>query len=463
MKYLLLSTLALASLHAGEHTLKETLFEKTLSLDATFIPSEATVLKIDPQQWSSYVILELTDHGSSVKKGDVLLSCDPEDFQKHLAETKKGVAGRKIALARAERELADLEISTPHELESQRLKVERAQESLDYFKKTGRALEVETTKERLESSKRSLSYYEEELKQLLKMYGEDQVTEETEEIILKRQRTAVKSAKFALKKNQLSTAWALEKTIPQKALDLERKFEASSRAFETAKLNLPRVLEEKRLSVAKAKRDDVIADEKLAELEKDSAFFTITAPTDGTVYYGEVADGAWSAGSTAKFLMLNGSLPKKAALMSLVPATSPLALYGTVNQEQRLALKVENKATVTVSGLSDQEFAAKLTKLALVPNAAGVYETSFSAELPADSPIVGAMKAKVEVTTYRNEKALTVPSAAITEKDGKSTVEVKLADGKNESREITTGKTSDGSTEILSGLTIDQVVLVPEP
>ncbi|MDA8969214.1 hypothetical protein N9F48_04010, partial [Akkermansiaceae bacterium] len=72
MKYLLLSTLALASLHAGEHTLKETLFEKTLSLDATFIPSEATVLKIDPQQWSSYVILELTDHGSSVKKGDVL-------------------------------------------------------------------------------------------------------------------------------------------------------------------------------------------------------------------------------------------------------------------------------------------------------------------------------------------------------------------------------------------------------
>ncbi|MDA7672488.1 HlyD family secretion protein, partial [Akkermansiaceae bacterium] len=253
MKYLLLSTLALASLHAGEHTLKESLFEKTLSLDATFIPSEATVLKIDPQQWSSYVILELTDHGSSVKKGDVLLSCDPEDFQKHLAETKKGVAGRKIALARAERELADLEISTPHELESQRLKVERAQESLDYFKKTGRALEVETTKERLESSKRSLSYYEEELKQLLKMYGEDQVTEETEEIILKRQRTAVKSAKFALKKNQLSTAWALEKTIPQKALDLERKFEASSRAFETAKLNLPRVLEEKRLSVAKAK------------------------------------------------------------------------------------------------------------------------------------------------------------------------------------------------------------------
>ena len=455
----LLSFLALTALQAGEHIVKESVFEKTVKLDATFIPTEATVLTINPQEWSNYTIDTLIDHGSSVKKGDILIKCDPEDYQKQLAESEKDVSARKIALARAERELADLEISTPYELETQRLAVERAQQSLDHYQNIGRALEVETAKERLDSTQRFLSYAEEELKQLLKMYGEDQVTEETEEIILKRQRSSVKSAKFALKRTQQSTTWALQKTIPQKAVDLERKFAATSRAFETAKLNLPRVLAEKRLNVAKAKRKDAIADQKLADLKKDGSFLNLTAPADGTIYYGAVANGAWSLGQTAKFLKLNSSLPKKTPLLSLVPNTSPLALHGSVEQDLRLLLKEGNVASAVVS--ADQEFVATLTKLALIPDSSGNYDVAFATELPADTPIVGAMKAKLEVSTYRNENALTVPSDAIIEKDGKMTVEVKLADGQNESREVTTGQTADGQTEILSGLTIDQVVLVP--
>ncbi|MDB4354220.1 HlyD family secretion protein, partial [Akkermansiaceae bacterium] len=189
------SMLCISALGAGEHTVKESVFEKTVDLDASFLPSEATVLSIDPQEWSSFIIQNLVDHGSSVKKGDILIQCDPEDYQKHLAKTEKGVASRKIALARAERELADLEITTPRALEAQRDSLGRAKESLDDFTETGRALEEETARERLASAKRSVSYVEEELKQLLKMYGEDQVTEETEEIILKRQRASLKSAR----------------------------------------------------------------------------------------------------------------------------------------------------------------------------------------------------------------------------------------------------------------------------
>jgi HlyD family secretion protein len=456
------SCFAVTSLHAGEHTVQESVFEKTVDLEATFLPTEATVLKIDPQQWSSYLIQQLIDHGSIVKKGDILIKCDPEDYQKHLAETEKGVAARKIVLARSERELADLEITTPRALEQQRDGLERAKESLDYFTNTGRALEEETSRERLDSAERSLSYNEEELKQLLKMYEEDGVTEETEEIILKRQRSSVKSAKFALKRTKVSTAWYLEKTIPHKAIDLQTAFDSSTLAFETAKLNLPRILEEKRLSVAKAKRNDAIADEKLAKLKGDASFFTVTAPADGTVYYGKIDQGSWSLGQTAKFLMENGSLPVKSALMTFVPAAAPLSLYSSIGQDKRLLLKVGNAATATVDGLIDQEFTAQLTQLDQIPNGEGNYKTSFSVKLPIDSPILGGMKGKIAVVTYRNEKALTVPTSAITKKDGKSTVEVKLADGKNESREITTGQSTDGNTEVLTGLTVDQVVLTPE-
>jgi len=459
MKYFL--PLALATLEAAEHTVQETIFEKVLALDATFIPAETAVLKIDPQEWNTFQIVSLVDHGAVVKKGDMVITCDPEDFEEKLAEEKRGVKARKIALARAERELADLEISTPFKLETQRLDVERAKESLAYFKKTGRPLEEEIARERLEASKRSLSYYEEELRQLEKMYGEDQVTEETEEIILKRQQAAVNSARFTLKKNQLSTKRTLEITIPQKALDLERKLAASTRAFKTSQLNLPRILEEKRLKVADLQRSDQIADDKLADLEADAAFLTLSAPYDGTIYYGEISDGAWSPGQTAKFLNEGANLPKNTPLLTLVPPSSPLALHGLVGQEERLALSVGDLAAVSVPGHSGPDFSAELTFLAPVPDTAGTYRTSFAIDLPADTPIVGAMKAKLEVTTYRNEKALTVPTAAITREGTTATVEVKLADGKNELREVTLGESSSGETEILSGLSIDQVILVP--
>ena len=456
------SCVVITSLHAGEHTVQESIFKKTIDIEATFLPTEVTVLKIDPQQWSSYLIQQLTAHGSTVKKGDILIKCDPEDYQKHLAETEKGISARKIALARSERELADLEITTLRALEKQRVSLERAEESLAYFTNTGRALEEETARERLDSAERSLSYYEEELKQLLKMYEEDGVTEETEEIILKRQYSSVKAAKFALKKTKLSTAWSLKKSIPYKATDLQAGFDDSTLAFETAELNLPRILDEKRLSVAKDKRNDAIADEKLVELKNDAAFFTITAPADGTVYYGEIDNGSWSLGATAKFLMKNGSLPSKSALITFVPTATPLALHSSIGQDKRLLLKIGNAATATVEGLIDQAFKTQLTKLDQIPDGTGNYQTSFTVELPVDSPIRGGMKGNIEVVTYRNEKALTVPTSAITKKDGKSTVEVKLADGKNESREITTGQSMDENTEVLTGLTVDQVVLTPE-
>jgi hypothetical protein len=148
--------------------------------------------------------------------------------------------------------------------------------------------------------------------------------------------------------------------------------------------------------------------------------------------------------------------------MTFVPTATPLALHSSIGQDKRLLLKIGNAATATVEGLIDQAFKTQLTQLDQIPDGTGNYQTSFTVELPVDSPIRGGMKGNIEVVTYHNEKALTVPTSAITKKNGKSTVEVKLADGKNESREITTGQSMDENTEVLTGLTVDQVVLTPE-
>lgn len=463
MKHALFLT-ALLSLPAlaGEHTVQSEPFETSISVDARFLPTDVNVIEIEPEQWSSFVIKDLVKHGSAVKKGDPLLVFENEDFDKALAEAKESAKGRAIALAMAKRELSDLEKSTALALASEERKFERNKEEFDYFIETGRAIEEELEAERLDSAKRSLSYTEEELKQLLKMYEEDGLTEETEEIILKRQRSAVKSAQFNLKRTELSTEWTLDKTIPQKAVDFKANLESATLAYETAIINLPLALEQKQLSVSKAIRDDAEADKKLKELEADKALLALTAPADGLIYYGEIENGSWSLGNTDKFLFEKGSVPGDTPLMTLVPTGSPLALHTTLNQEQRLQLPADAKGTAELTGIEDSAYPVEVTSLELAPDAGGNYKITLKVDLPEGSPIIGGMNAKVKLFTYRSEEAIVISKAALTTNDGISTVKMKMADGKDEVRKVKVGRRSGDKVEILGGLTVDQVILIPD-
>jgi len=462
MKSFLLSALLVSSSIAADLTIKTGVLESKLTINGTFIASDVTVLQIEAQQWSSFVVSDLIEHGATVKQGDPLITFKNEDYQKKLLEAQESAKSRQLALANAERKLADLKVSSPRTLEGLKLAHDRAKEALEDFNNEGRALSEQEAKERLERSKRALSYQEEELKQLLKMYQEDGITEETEEIILKRQRASVKSAKFSLKVAQKSSSWALAKTIPRKAVDLQRTYDDALLAYETGKVTLPRTLEEKTLALAKLKRDHANQDQKLTELEADGQFLSLAAPADGIIYYGEITKHSWSLGSAPKYLRKNASVPANTALMTFVPNTSPLTLHGSLGQAERLNLPAEAKGETSVTGLKNSAYPTTVTSLGAAPNDKNQYSVAMSIDLPADSPIVTGMKAKVTLSTFHKEDVISVPSSAITTKDGISTIKLKMADGQNEVREVKLGHVAAKKTEILSGLEVGQVIIVPD-
>ena len=74
-----------------------------------------------------------------------------------------------------------------------------ADEDLNYFLNINRSFLDESAEFSLKNAQQSLEYSEEELKQLEKMYKADDLTEETEEIVLKRARNEVEQGKFYLK------------------------------------------------------------------------------------------------------------------------------------------------------------------------------------------------------------------------------------------------------------------------
>ena len=148
--------------------------------------------------------------------------------------------------------------------------------------------------------------------------------------------------------------------------------------------------------------------------------------------------------------------------MSLIPTASTLTLHGSISQKDLLKLSANAKGTASVEGLEDTTFPVTLTRLDVAPNSSGQYGLGLSIELPKDSSIVTGMKGKVQLITYRKENAISIPLNAITSDSEKSTVKLKMADGKHETREVKTGRSVNGNIEILEGLEVDQVIFVPD-
>jgi hypothetical protein len=94
---LLLPALFLLNSSGREVTIKSQTLETTLEFEATFIPEQPIVFKIEPNQWSQFIISELVQHGTSVKKDQVIIAFEAENYQRHLAETKEDAKVRAIA------------------------------------------------------------------------------------------------------------------------------------------------------------------------------------------------------------------------------------------------------------------------------------------------------------------------------------------------------------------------------
>ena len=73
------------------------------------------------------------------------------------------------------------------------------------------------------------------------MYEADDITEDTEEIILEKQRFSVENAEFALRRETLDHKRTKELTIPRQGSELTEKRDDAALAFETASKDLPRL------------------------------------------------------------------------------------------------------------------------------------------------------------------------------------------------------------------------------
>jgi len=448
-------------------TVKPALFKIEVSLKGNFEPQSMREIVLRPKAWSTFKVVKAVEHGAEVQRNDRLVEFEMDDVDDAVTDQQRKVELAELALKQAEKSLQILEETTPLDLAAAERSKRHSDEDLAYFLKVDRPMSEKTANYNVKTSENYLEYQLEELRQLEKMYKADDLTEETEEIILKRQRDAVERSEFYLEMDKIRRDETLKTRLPRLEDSMKRSNVRTGLSLDEAKATLPLALRRARLDLGKLEVQLTKEKEKLEKLEDDRAAMDVKAPMDGVVYYGKFKRGEWSgASSGADKLKKGGSVSANDVFMTVVKPR-PLVIRLKVPEKNIHQFRPGLKGTVRPTGYPDLRLAATVTHVGEIPFTAGNFEALLRVSIGEEAQaLVPGMSATVKFIPYLKKRTLTVPPSAVhTDEldDQKHYVCLVTEDGKQRKQPVTVGKKTEEKIEILDGLVAGDKVLKEFP
>jgi HlyD family secretion protein len=222
----------------------------------------------------------------------------------------------------------------------------------------------------------------------------------------------------------------------------------------------------------------------VAAANRDVDNTTLRAPVDGVVSVLNGAVGEFVAPSTGTSALAPGTdatLPgtngtsgaaTAAAATPTRPGGTQFLVLDNIDEFQVVLAFTETdaanitpgqKVKVTFDAVPDLTLDSSVLSSAPTGTAiSGVISYYVTVVLPKSDPrLRSGMTAEAEVLTKEIPDVLAVPSASVHTQSGRSTVTVLESDGTQRAIPVQTGATGDGNTQILTGLTEGQQVVLP--
>jgi multidrug efflux pump subunit AcrA (membrane-fusion protein) len=444
----------------------------SVSLKGVVEAEQTTELAVHLKAWPGPLLVKrAVEHGTPVKAGDVLVEFDAEKIDLALRDARQERDLAEIGIRQAEEEVPILERMTPIELAAAERGKKHADEDLKRFLEIERPLMQESAANMLRNAEFSLQSQKDELKQLEKMYKDKDLTEETEQIILRRYRHYVTLYEFFLKMAQARHEQALRIELPRHELTVRENAEKTGVTLDRARNVLPLTLRQKRLALAKAKYENDKAQERLQNLEQDRAALVVRAPSDGVAYHGRSVRGQWPPatppGAPAK-LLRGGNVAPEEVVVTVVAAGGPAFVRATAEEKDRHLLHEGMEGKVIPTAYPDLKVPARLARLVAAPQGGGFDARVEFQGGKAPEALVPGMSCTAKFVAFRKPDALSLPAAVVFTDDGEDeTRYVYLAPkgpaGKAEKKVVKVGKTAGDRVEILDGLKEGDEVLTAKP
>jgi HlyD family secretion protein len=432
--------------------------------------TEMTELVFRPKQWTSGMqVLEAVLPGTQVKKGDALLKPDLEKIDKALKEMETDHKLADLAHKQAEIDNNYSQRLMQLEMEQAELAKKMAEDDFQKFTAKDKVFAEKMVLFQVRNATNNVAYAKEELKQLEKMYKANDLIEDTEQIIITRQKNQVESAEFFLKTAENRRDDTMQVDLPRRERSLKDSLERQTLALERLKEARKYQIQQKELAFEKAKYERSKAAERFEQTKADRDAMLVKAPCDGILFYGRSVKGKWTNASSIaeKFRKGGSSISNEEVFMTIVQLR-PLQIQASVDEKTVQQLQTGQTGSVTLPTFDDLRLTAKLEKIALVPLTPGSYEVVLSLNVPEDAPrVLPGMDCNVKLVTFDRKDALTVPTASVfmdEEDDAKKYVWLPAAaGGKPTKQHIKTGKSHGGKTEILDGLKEGDSILQSKP
>jgi len=142
---------------------------------------------------------------------------------------------------------------------------------------------------------------------------------------------------------------------------------------------------------------------------------------------------------------------------------SQLQVTADVSETDVSSVQLGQSATLTLNAAPGSNYAAQVTAISPTSTVvSNVVEYAVTLNLTESVPasVRPGQSAAITIVTGQADNAIYVPSSAITQVGGRSIVTVQSTDGKQTITPVTTGLVGTTDTEITSGLTVGERVVI---
>ena len=328
------------------------------------------------KKWKGQKVLLVKGHGDTVKRGDVLIQFDTKDIDLDILKRKREIEKKEFSLEKAGLNLRVRKITAAMDLANAERRYERAKERLDHYLKVDKAYSVKDIKRSLDGSEFSYQYEKAELDQLLQMYKADDLTDVTEEMILKRQRRSVDRAEYGFEKAKIRTERQLRMDVPETDRSKRESLEREALKLAQTQLNI-----KSELSGLEADYENQVASfEKAVHwfeiMKSDREQLTKFADRDGVVYYGDVRGGKFSKESHKNTLKVGGYGVADQVLMTVV-SDGDFVIHLDLDEKQKNKIKVGMTGVATHKAYDNEEMKVEVLSVDNMYKTPGKFDAVF--------------------------------------------------------------------------------------
>lgn len=428
----------------------------TIDAKGVLVPATYERVKIEFEAYRGKLEIAESAPEGRVVKGQTLVRFDDADYKRALEAAERGLEIQRIGLEKAERLNKLSKASQALKRDETKRALRFAEEAMTRFVEVERKLKLEDQAYVISGRRISIKNMREELAQLETMYTEDDLTEETEEIVLKRNRRNMERMLESFER------WKKRQDYRNK-LSLEREHESLELSLRKAKASFERLeategLDRKKaeLDLANAREGLRKAEEGFEKLQKDGENFTLKAPIAGMAVRGTFAGGSWKGlGNDEAYEA--GAAMKAGMTPYTIVDESVMRMRTSVKEADLPAVKAGAKATIKTALTGDDELDAEVGSVARY-GSGGSYLVVLRVNTK-DARLRAGLGASATIERHDPKVVLYVPKSCV--KADKAGTFVFKADGTKV--KVKTGKSAGDRVEIVEGVDEGTELLASPP